>query len=419
MGFLDFLKRNKKQKEIRSIIQNYYGNNWEYFVWNYANNIYSIPEVKICVEKIADIMSTVPIYHKRINKDGSVEYIEDATTRVLTYQPNPLQNGTQFIKNLITDLLINGEAFAEPIFDNKTGYLSQIYPLPVKNKQFTLEGNNAFVQFYDGRNNPEKKYNLKSLIYLNRFSTLSGGDKSNLGLYETVLKSLGEKIVNFCSPKKPRAILQSTVSGAGALKERDRTGVMNDVKANFDESIQGLVYFDKAWQVTPINWQENDVNKELMQLVINIVYNYFGITEAIINGKATEFEMQMFIGTTIKALSIQLEREYTNKLYSFNEFNHGNRIEWDYHALTVTTMQSKTALFGVAIRQGILNIDECREMIGQPPLPNGWGKKYRVTADTVDIEIADKYQLGKVGKTNDINSNNAENIETKKEESNG
>jgi hypothetical protein len=52
-------------------------------------------------------------------------------------------------------------------------------------------------------------------------------------------------------------------------------------------------------------------------------------------------------------------------------------------------------------------------------LPNGWGKKYRVTADTVDIEIADKYQLGKVKQTNDINGNNAEDIETKKETSNG
>jgi hypothetical protein len=86
-------------------------------------------------------------------------------------------------------------------------------------------------------------------------------------------------------------------------------------------------------------------------------------------------------------------------------------------------LQARTALFSVAIRSGILNQDECREYLGQPPLPNGWGKKYRVTADTVDIEIADKYQLGKVNETpkqtNDINSNNAENIETKKETSNG
>ena len=121
MGLLDFLKRNRKQKEIRSIISNYYGGDWKFFVWNYAQNIAEIPEVKIACEKVSDIMSAVPIWHKRINKNGSIDYLEDATARVLTYQPNPLQNGSQFIKNLITDLLINGKLMTFVHGDSETG----------------------------------------------------------------------------------------------------------------------------------------------------------------------------------------------------------------------------------------------------------------------------------------------------------
>lgn len=423
MGFFDFLRRNRKQKEIRSIISNYYGGNWKYFVWNYANQIYDIPEVRTAIEKVADIFSCVPIWHKRVDKEGNVVYLEDATNRVLTYQPNPLQNGTQFIKTLITDLLVQNDAFAEPIFDGKTGALAKIYPLPVRNKKLTLENGFGYVQFFDARNNPEKKYNLNSLIYLNRFSSLTGGTKNNLGLYETVIKSLEAQIVNVANPKKPRAILQSNLNGAGQLKERDKTGVMNEVKANFADNVDGLVYFDKMWSVTPVNWHENDVNKELMQFVINIVYNYFSINENIINNKASEIEMQMFIANTIKPLAIQCEREFTNKLFTPNEYYFGHRIEFDYHALTVTTLQARTALFSVAIRSGILNQDECREYLGQPPLPNGAGKVYRTSADLVNIEIVDKYQLGKVNETpkqtNDINSKSAEDIETKKETSNG
>ena len=52
-----------------------------------------------------------------------------------------------------------------------------------------------------------------------------------------------------------------------------------------------------------------------------------------------------------------------------------------------------------------MNIDEMRENIGMPPLPNGLGKMYRVTADTVNIEIVDKYQKAK-------NGNAAEKIKT-------
>ncbi len=158
-----------------------------------------------------------------------------------------------------------------------------------------------------------------------------------------------------------------------------------------------------------------------MQFVINIVYNYFGINDNIINNKATEIEMEMFIGNTIKPLAIQFEREFTNKLFTENEYYFGHRIEFDFFSLSVNTLQAKTSLFSVAIRQGILNIDECREMIGQPPLENGLGKKYRVTADTIDIEVANKYQLGKVNQTEQSVSttDNVEDINKNKEGSNG
>ena len=426
MGLFDFLKRRKTTRQVRNLISTYYGGDWKYFVWNYANQIYDIPEVRTAIEKVSDIFSSVPIYHKRIDKNGHITYLEDSTTRVLNYRPNPLQNGSQFIKNIITQLFLNNDVFVEPIFDYDTGKLKQLYPLPFSKPKITVNetGTVGYVQFTGGNVNPEKKYNLDNLIYLNRFSTLTGGSANKLGLYETVLQSLGEQIVNVANPKKPRAILQSNQQGQGQLKEKDKKGTMDDVKANFDESVQGLVYFDKMWSVTPINWQENDVNKELMQFVVNIVYNYFNINENIINNKASEIEMEMFVANTIKPLANQFEKEFTNKLFTENEYYFGHRIEFDYFSLSVNTLQAKTNLFSIAVRQGILNIDECREMIGQPPLENGLGKKYRVTADTIDIEVANQYQLGKVNQTNEVsaavdNNVSVDDINSKKEVSDG
>lgn len=426
MGLFDFLKRKQTTRQVRNLISTYYGGDWKYFVWNYANQIYDIPEVRTAIEKVSDIFSSIPIYHKRIDKTGHITYLDDNTSRVLNYRPNPLQNGSQFIKNIITQLFLNNDVFVEPIFDSKSGSLQCLYPLPFTKPKITVNetGTVGYVQFNGVSANPEKKYNLNNLIYLNRFSTLTGGSANKLGLYETVLQSLGEQIVNVANPKKPRAILQSNQQGQGQLKEKDKKGTMDDVKANFDESVQGLVYFDKMWSVTPINWQENDVNKDLMQFVINIVYNYFNINENIINNKASEIEMEMFVANTIKPLANQFEKEFTNKLFTENEYYFGHRIEFDYFSLSVNTLQAKTNLFSIAIRQGILNIDECREMIGQPPLENGLGKKYRVTADTIDIEVANKYQLGKVNQNEEVSAivdNNVavDDINSKKEVSDG
>ena len=410
MGFFDKVKnlfiRSDKKKQVQNLINTYYGGDWQYFVWNYANQIYKIPEVKCAIEKIADIFSSVDIFNERVDKNGNIQYLEDSTMRVLKYKPNPLQNATQFYKNVITKLLLDNNVFIEPVFD-MTGNLKTLYPLPTRNFQLSMDNNdkNAYVQFYDAYKNPQEKYNLNNIIYLNRFNTLSGGQQSNdMGLYEKVLQSLSEKIVNDASPNKPRALLQSNQIGEGQLKDRDKKGATETLKASFAENVQGIAYLDKKWVITPINWQENDVNKELMAFIVNLVYNYFSINENIINNRASEIEMAMFVKTTIKPLAKQFSQEFTNKLFTENEYYFGRRIEFDYNPLLVTTLQSEATIAQINIRNGIWSIDEARERIGYEPLPDGLGKIHRASADLVNIKVIDEYELGKVGKTTTIST---------------
>ena len=422
MAVLDIFKRKKdKGAELRTIIKDYYGNNLNYFTWNLASNIYNIPEVRNAIESFVSIFSTIPIWHKRINKNGFVEYYDnDNLKKLLTLRPNPLQNASQFWNSAITQLLLYNNIFIEPVFNYENGHLKYLYILPNKSFQFDIINDNATVQFYDG-STAGKKYNLNDIIYLNRFSNVKGGERTNLGLYETVINSLGEQIVNVANPKKVRAILQGNSTGAGQIKEKDRVGTMEKVKASFDDNIQGLAYLDKAWTVTPINWQENDVNRDLMAFVINIVYNYFGISDTIINNKATELEMSLFVKNRIKPLANQIESELTNKLFSENEINFGNRIELDTQALLVTTIQSLTNLANSASRQGYMNLDEIREYFGQPPIRDGLGKMYRTSGDTINLEKVDEYQAAQKGvpqqtvftadnNVEDINKNNTKEV---------
>ena len=74
--------------------------------------------------------------------------------------------------------------------------------------------------------------------------------------------------------------------------------------------------------------QEMMFNRELMQFVINIVYNYFGITESIINNKATEVEYQPLVKNKFDPLALQIEQELTSKLFTQREIEFGNKIEF-------------------------------------------------------------------------------------------
>lgn len=392
MGLFD---RRAKKMQVRSIIREYYGNNASYFAYNYAQNIYNIPEVRTAIESFADIFSTIPIYRERVRKDGSIEYFDD---RALTLKPNPLQNATQFWKEVITRLMLESNVFIEPIFDRQTGELKHLYVLPARYFEFTLvDDGTAMVRFYDKNKNPQEKYNLDSLIYLNRFSSLTGGKKNNLGLHETVVQALMQQAANVASPKKVRALMQGKTGTSGNLKAKDSKGEMQTLKANFDENVDGVAYVDSHWDITPINWQENDVNRDLMALVVNTVYNYFGNPEKIINGTANELEIAQFITNKINPLARQIEREFTAKLFTAKEIAYGNRVELDTFALQVKTTAALTTMFNVALRAGVLNIDEAREYIGQPPLPDGLGQMYRVTADTIDIRKVNEYQAAQKG----------------------
>lgn len=379
--------------QLCTIITDMYGGNVGLFARTYASSIYNIPEVRTAIETYANIFSIIPRYFERVDKNGNIVYLENAADRVINLKPNKLQNATQFWKNLVTEVMLYNNAFVEPTWDLRTGQIESLYVLPHMQHEFNLYGKRATVTFL----NIGKTYDLDDIIYLNRFPTLTGGSPNNLGLYETVIHALSEQAITVADPKKPRAILQAEKGTSGNLKDKDKEGTMKDVKGNFDSSVKGIVYFDPNWKITPINWQENDVNRELMRFVVNIVYNYFGMDEEIINNNASEIKFQLFVKTKMEPLARQIEQEFTYKLHSAREIEVGNRLELDTFNLSVSTLAAKTQFFNVVGRSGVMNIDEQREMVGMPPLPDGKGKMYRVTADTVNIDIVDDYQKNKNG----------------------
>ena len=199
---------------------------------------------------------------------------------------------------------INSNVFIEPIYSSN-GKLSKLYPLPTHYFEFQLQDHNAYVRFYDKpKGNLLESYNLENLIYLNRFANLAGGKSVDLGLYEAVIEALEQQILNVTNPKKVKALLQGKLGQIGNLKTRDSKGTMESLKVNLDQNVDGIAYLDPQWEIHDVNWQENDVNRELMQTVINTVYNYFKLTDSIIQHKETEIERENFIADSIKPITM-------------------------------------------------------------------------------------------------------------------
>ncbi len=385
----------KRSITIGDIVNSDYMSNLNAFAFNYAHNLHRIPEVQTAIEMFANIFSTIPKYVERTSRDGTVQYFTNLTDRILNLKPNAFQNATQFWKEAVTKLMFHNNVFILPTFDIEAR-LESLVVLPYKSFDIYAKGNVARVKFFDSTTGTVD-YNMNDIIYLNRFSTLTKGRKNNLGLYETVANALMHQALKVADPKRVKAIMKGRVGGSSSLKPVDKKGTMEDLKLNFSSNVDGIAFMENQYEITPVNWQENDVNRDLMQTVINTVYNYFGMNEKIINGTCTELEYSLFLNNSMKWLADQVESEFTSKLFTQNEIYFGNKIEMDILALNVSTLAAKSSFIQNSLRSGVLNIDEAREMVGYPPLPNGFGQMWRTTADTIDVTKVNEYQAAQKG----------------------
>jgi len=410
MGLISFFKGRSKRKdmELRSIISDYYSKYIPLLARDYAYSAYDIPEVRTAVDFICRKIICIPKYHQRISPTTQeATYYSDEIGIVLDLKPNPLQNASQFWTSVITDLLLNGSVFLEPIFDGM-GNLLYLYKLPLKSYQMTLDESGAWVQFFDEFKHPDRKYNMNSVIYLNRYSNTTGGKETNLGIYPQVIQALEKQIINTADPKKVRALIQKKFAG-GNIKERDKKGDMVALKASFDDNVNGIAYIDPTDSVTPINWNDNEVNQSLMQLVINIIYNIFGVSAELVNNKGSEIENTSFVDNTLKPICKQMEEEFTAKIFTKREIQLGHRIGMDTDRAKVYTISAQSALLNNTLRGGVFSRDEIREQLGYPPLPNGEGAEPMISLDMIPSDMLAKY---KGGQDNGTTENATENSTT-------
>ena len=359
-----------------------------------TRTVFNIPEIRTAINTVSETFATIPIYRKRKdNATGEVEYINDRIDYVLNLSPNPYQTKTQFWNFIITKLLLNNAAAVQIVYDDIG--IRSLVPLPF----FKARPQDDFKTLVFADDPLQKKYAADGVIILTRFSEFGrGADSHATDIYEKVISAIQQRALkNTEEGARVVAAVKKSMSQIGSrVKPGDAINSVNDIADQLKVSkIEGFAYLDGATDIYPLNIPDVKIEKELLAIIVEAVYNYFGISDKIIKGTASEIEWQQFVMKLPKFLSEQCQEEFTRKIYTEREYQVGNRIEFDYLALQISTLTAKVALMNSGILNGYLNQDECREYIGQPPLPDGLGKKYRGNLNSANLDVIDKYQLAK------------------------
>ena len=120
--------------------------------------------------------------------------------------------------------------------------------------------------------------------------------------------------------------------------------------------------------------------------------NYYGVSENIIQSKYSEDEWNAFYESILEPIAIQMSLEFTNKIFTLGERNHGNKIVFTSNRLQYASNNTKINI--ARYMSNYMMIDEIREIHNLPPLPNGEGQKVLQDLNHIDSSKANQYQIG-------------------------
>ncbi len=360
----------------------------------FGNNIYASDVVRACIHVIAsNVAKAKPKY---IVKNSTGVIPQNGTfQRMIAEQPNKIQNTYDFIYKLVTQLELNGNAFAYADIDGTQ--VNGLYTIDSNTANLVCDPmGNLYLRFYTWMG---KQYTFpyESIIHLRKHYANNEfyGDNPSNALMPTLqlLQTTNEGISNGV---KQSAYIRGLLTVQGMLQpddiEKQKQQFMNDFLSSSNNG--GVIVSDSKGSFTPLEMKPMLVDADQMAEIRNMVYRFFNLNEGIVTSKYTEQDWDSFYENCIEPVCLQLSLEFTNKLFTPTERSFGNQIIFETNRLQYASTKTKISLAKDLAAYGLFTINEMREVFNLAPVPDG--DKRLQTLNVVNAQRADEYQLGDI-----------------------
>lgn len=112
-------------------------------------------------------------------------------------------------------------------------------------------------------------------------------------------------------------------------------------------------------------------DSEQTKLIQSNVFNYFGVNENVLQGKATSEELDAFFNSAVEPFAIALSEALSKAIYTERERSFGNHVYVNANRLQYMSQTAKVQVARDLGDRGILTINEIRELFNYAPLPDG------------------------------------------------
>lgn len=376
----------------------------------FGDNIANSDVVMVCVDRIATQCAKLSARHIKVDENGVQTEKNGKLSFLLRHKPNELMSPYQFFYKLVSLLLLNDNAFVYPTYSRETLEIDGLYPInPIQVEPTEYQdGSHTFkFTFSDG-----KKYEIpiENIIHLKRFYTKDAyfGGNSFSGGHEALLKTVK---INDSLLQSTEAAIKTSLQIKGILKingmlrDEDKQSQLDEFTNAVKKAIKqetAIVPMDVKADYVPLATEPKLIDEPTLKFVQDKILEYFGVSDAIFNGKYTENEFNAFYESTIEPIAVQLSETFSLGLLTEAQLERGEEIIFFSERLQYASWQTKVGAIEKLMGLGIMSLNESRNLLGLEPIEGG--DKRLQSLNYVDSSQANNYQVGK----DDSNGNSDE-----------
>ena len=357
------------------------------------SNTYNSKVARECIDRIATHCAKLIPKHIQDNISNP---IKGEINFLLQNEPNPLMTKYDFIYKTISMLYTDSNAFVF-IAKDSDGMITGFYPVLALNYDLFQDAiGNIYLQF-QFINGQTYTIPYLELIHLRLFYNkhdIFGTDSSVLKTDIETAHTASEGIKNAIKTSNNlKGILKYTNS---MLKEKDikenKEAFVKDFLNLENES--GIAAVDGKAEFQEINLKPITLDKEQLKQVNYNIFDYFGISEKIVDNSYTYEDWTAFFEGVIEPRAIQMSDAFTNKIFTRKARKNGHKIVFTTNRLQYASLSQKVELLKIASERGMITVDEGREILDMAPIGGEKGERIMQSLNYIDSSIANNYQGG-------------------------
>lgn len=292
--------------------------------------------------------------------------------RRLQFKPNPMMDTKKYIYRLATMDMCNNNAFIAPLYDKYYQKIEGFYPLhPEKCQLKIVDGKLWLVFELEPGNKTAIEFEKCGRInqFQNRdelFGATNNALSSTLELMNAQNQAINEAVRN-SSAIKFLAKLGMSLQDDDIQDEQKRF-----TKLNLSGNKSGVMVIDAKYaDVKQLQSNQFTIDDKQMALIRENVFDYFGVSENIIQNKYSSEEWNAYYEGKIEPFALEMSLVHTDMLFTEREIAFGNEVVFTANRLQYLSPSEKLSTATQLMDRGVISLNDAREMFNMPPVDGG------------------------------------------------